>query len=140
MKFLEAKPYKLVLLFLQSASIILAMIWILGKLLLLTCLSLGSLGSEQVLKGFHFQDNLIDSRFGPENGYATFNTGNPIPDQVTQIYYFTLLTFEFKMSICFKVNLEYDRYGGQNGMFELFRLNEKKPSVTFLGRHFLNIT
>ena len=43
---------------------------------------LGSQGSDQVLKGFHFQDNQMDVRFGPENGYLTYNTGQPIPDQV----------------------------------------------------------
>ena len=35
-----------------------------------------------MLSGYHFRDNKIDMRFGPENGYATFNTGKPIPEQV----------------------------------------------------------
>ena len=51
------------------------------KVLLLSQV-LGSPGLGQVLKGYHFLDNQLDDRFGPENGYATFNTGNPIPDQV----------------------------------------------------------
>ena len=38
------------------------------------------------------------------------------------------------MSICFSVNLEFDRYGDQNGMFELFRFNESLPSLSFLGK------
>ena len=38
------------------------------------------------------------------------------------------------MSFCFKMNLEFDRYGGQNGMLEIFRFNETLPSVSFLGK------
>ena len=38
------------------------------------------------------------------------------------------------MSICFSVNLEFDRYGDQNGMFEIFRFNESLPSLSLLGK------
>ena len=41
--------------------------------------------SGQTLKGYHFLDNQLDLRFGSENGYATFNTGKPIPDQVGRL-------------------------------------------------------
>lgn len=30
---------------------------------------------SQTLKGFKFEDNLIEARFGPENGYAIYDTG-----------------------------------------------------------------
>ena len=36
------------------------------------------------------------------------------------------------MSICFKIFISYDRYNGQIGAFEIFRLNETKPSMSFL--------
>ena len=39
-------------------------------------------GSEELLSGFHFLDNELETRFGPDNGHATYNTGIPIPDQV----------------------------------------------------------
>ena len=39
-------------------------------------------GVEEVLTGYHFVDNELEKRFGPDNGYASFNTENPIPDQV----------------------------------------------------------
>ena len=42
------------------------------------------LGVEKALTGYHFKDNESEKRFGPDNGYATFNTGKPIPDQVSQ--------------------------------------------------------
>ena len=38
------------------------------------------------------------------------------------------------MSVCFKINLDFDRYSGQNGMLEIFRFNETLPSVSFLGK------
>ena len=44
-------------------------------------------GIEEVLTGYHFMDNMLEKRFGPDNGYATFDTGKPIPDQVAfQLY------------------------------------------------------
>ena len=30
---------------------------------------------SQDLKGFIFEDNLLEARFGPENGYAVYDTG-----------------------------------------------------------------
>ena len=51
-------------------------IWLFCQILIPQC------SSEILLKGLHFLDNELESRFGPENGYATFNTGQPIPDQV----------------------------------------------------------
>ena len=47
------------------------------------------------LKGYYFKDNLLDMRFGPENGYLDFDTGLPIPDTVSHealsyFYYFHL--------------------------------------------------
>ena len=35
------------------------------------------------LKGYYFKDNLLDMRFGPENGYVDFDTGLPIPEEVS---------------------------------------------------------
>ena len=39
-------------------------------LLLFICLC-----QSQDLKGIKFEDNLLEARFGPENGYAVYNTG-----------------------------------------------------------------
>jgi hypothetical protein len=44
-------------------------------------------GLEDVLTGYHFMDNQLEKRFGPDNGYATYNTGKPIPDQVAILFY-----------------------------------------------------
>ena len=38
--------------------------------------------SERILSGYQFLDNQLEDRFGPDNGYATYDTGVPIPDQV----------------------------------------------------------
>lgn len=38
----------------------------------------------------------------------------------------------FEMSICFKIFVSFDRYNGQIGVFEIFRLNETKPSMSFM--------
>ena len=38
--------------------------------------------SERMLSGYQFLDNQLEDRFGPDNGYATYDTGVPIPDQV----------------------------------------------------------
>ena len=54
----------------------------LPPLLLLCCLP-GLTQAGQVLAGYHFQDNLLQERFGPQNGYTTFMTGRPVPDQVS---------------------------------------------------------
>ena len=50
--------------------------------LLLLCFLPSLAQAGQVLAGYHFQDNLLEQRFGPQNGYTTFTTGRPIPDQV----------------------------------------------------------
>ena len=42
----------------------------------------GARADEVMLTGHHFQDNLLEERFGPENGYTSYTTGSPIPDQV----------------------------------------------------------
>ena len=39
--------------------------------------------TSETLKGYYFKDNLLDMRFGPENGYADYETGIPIPDSVS---------------------------------------------------------
>ena len=44
-------------------------------------------GLEEVLNGYHFMDNQLEKRFGPDNGYATVNKGKPIPDQVALLFY-----------------------------------------------------
>ena len=36
------------------------------------------------------------------------------------------------MSICFKIFISFDRYNGQIGAFEIYRLNETEPSMSFL--------
>ena len=51
-------------------------------MLLLLLLLLPWPSQSEPLSGYHFQDNLLEERFGPENGYTTVNTGRPIPDQV----------------------------------------------------------
>ena len=44
-------------------------------------------GLEEVLTGYHFMDNQLEKRFGPDNGYATYNIGKPNPDQVAVKFY-----------------------------------------------------
>ena len=41
----------------------------------------------QTYNGFHFMDNLLPERFGPENGYADYEFDIPIPDLVQNINY-----------------------------------------------------
>ena len=41
---------------------------------------------SQDLKGFQFEDNLLEARFGPENGYAIYDTGNYI-DMFTSLFF-----------------------------------------------------
>ena len=31
---------------------------------------------SQNINGFKFEDNLLEARFGPENGYAIYDTGS----------------------------------------------------------------
>ena len=38
----------------------------------------------------------------------------------------------FQASVCYKMFVDFDRYGGQVGNFEFYRLNEEKPSLSFL--------
>ena len=71
----------------------------------------------RTLQGYHFMDNLLEQRFGPQNGHAVFNTGIPIPDQI---------------SFCFKFRVSYDRYSRQISLFEIFRENETQPSASLL--------
>ena len=94
-------------------------------------------GSEKTFSGYHFMDNQLEDRFGPDNGYATYNTGVAIPDQVILSYTVTdistfINTFLLKVSICFKAWVDFDRYGYQIPLFEIFRLNETNPSASFL--------
>ena len=51
-------------------------------MLLLLLLLLPWPSQSEPLSGYHFQDNLLEERFGPHNGYTTVNTGRPVPDQV----------------------------------------------------------
>ena len=91
--------------------------------------------SGQVLKGYHFLDNKVETRFGPDNGYATYNTGIAIPAQVILSLYLYLTIFKnvfLKASICFKIWVDFDRYGYQIPLLEIFRLNETNPSASFL--------
>ena len=39
-------------------------------------------GSENMFSGYHLLDNQLEARFGPDNGYATYDIGVTIPDQV----------------------------------------------------------
>ena len=64
-------------------------------------------GLEDVLTGYHFMDNQLEKRFGPDNGYATFNTGKPIPDQVTFLFYMHL-GFLWEEEKMFKKYLEHN--------------------------------
>ena len=66
------------------------------RLVLLFHFVVATYAAEELLKGLNFEDNLIDSRFGPENGYVTFNTQQPIPDKVNNAE-FLLQLFEIKM-------------------------------------------
>ena len=34
--------------------------------------------SEKMFSGYHFLDNQLEARFGPDNGYATYDTGDCI--------------------------------------------------------------
>ena len=101
--------------------------------------------------GYFFQDNLLQGsyhplssvcvpfsnilfleRFGPENGYATFNTGIPIPNYVKLKTFCAELINISQVSVCFKVYADFIRFGGQVGVMEIFRLNEPRPSMSLL--------
>ena len=69
-----------------------------------------SLCTSQSVDGLHFKDNLLEERFGPQNGYATVRI-NPL---------------EKEMSTCFRTFVDFDRFGDQVGLirfgnFLLFR-------------------
>ena len=38
----------------------------------------------QNYKGFHFKDNLLEERFGPDNGYGDYEFDIPIPNFVNE--------------------------------------------------------
>ena len=71
-------------------------------------------------------------RFGPENGYATFNTGIPIPNYVNLETLCAQLIDISQVSVCFKVFADFIRFGGQVGVVEIIRLNEPQPSMSLL--------
>ena len=45
-----------------------------------------SICQGQNYKGFHFEDNLLEERFGPDNGYGVYQFDTPIPDFVNLIF------------------------------------------------------
>ena len=55
-----------------------------GVLLLVFLLLVPRQCSAQNYFGFHFQDNGVEERFGPENGYLVYETNIPIPNMVTR--------------------------------------------------------
>lgn len=59
-----------------------------------------SLCTSQSVDGLHFKDNLLEERFGPQNGYATVRI-NPL---------------EKEMSTCFRTFVDFDRFGHQVGL------------------------
>lgn len=58
--------------------------------------------ASQSIEGFEFKDNLLENRFGPQNGYATVKI-NPLSKQ---------------MSTCFRVFVEFARFGDQVGLMQ----------------------
>ena len=52
--------------------------------------------------GLHFEDNLLDVPFGPDNGYATV--------QITGL--------ATQMSTCFRTFIEFARFGDQVGLMQ----------------------
>ena len=104
-----------------------------GVLLLVLLLLVPRQCSAQNYSGFHFQDNGVEERFGPENGHLVYETNSPIPNMVTKcIYNINFWTSVLQLSVCYKIFIDFDRYGGQVGAWELFRLNETLPSLSFL--------
>ena len=53
-----------------------------GVLLLVLLLLVPRQCSGQNYSGFHFEDNHVEARFGPENGYLVYETNIPIPSMV----------------------------------------------------------
>ena len=75
----------------------------------------------------------ISERFGPENGYATFDTRIPIPNHVKKILRYPIdYLIIGQVSVCFKIFVDFIRYGGQVGVMEILRLGEEKPSMSLL--------
>ena len=104
-----------------------------GVLLLVLLLLVPRQCSAQNYSGFHFEDNRVEARFGPENGYLVYETNIPIPNMVTRSIQCILFgTSVLQLSVCYKIFIDFDRYGGQVGAWELFRLNETLPSLSFL--------
>ena len=44
------------------------------------------------MMGFEFEDNLLEDRFGPENGYAIYDTGS-----YTVLHIYLFVAFEVKL-------------------------------------------
>jgi hypothetical protein len=66
-------------------------------------------GLEDVLTGYHFMDNQLEKRFGPDNGCSTVNTGKPIPDQVAfQLYMQMGFMWEYKLIFLNKYCLHFE--------------------------------
>ena len=61
-----------------------------GKLfsLFLALFSTLPIAHGQTYEGFHFLDNLLPERFGPDNGYADYILDIPIPERVSIILKF----------------------------------------------------
>ena len=57
-----------------------------GVLLLVLLLLVPRQCSAQNYSGFHFEDNRVEARFGPENGYLVYETNIPIPNMVTRVF------------------------------------------------------
>ena len=49
-----------------------------------------SICQGQNYKGFHFEDNLLEERFGPDNGYGVYHFDIPIPNFVNLIFFLLL--------------------------------------------------
>ena len=75
-----------------------------GVLLLVFLLLVPRQCSAQNYSGFHFQDNGVEERFGPENGYLVYETNIPIPNMVTRCIQCRLFwTSVLQLSVCYKI-------------------------------------
>ena len=43
----------------------------------------------QNYKGFNFEDNLLEERFGPDNGYGVYQLDTPIPNLVNLSFFYS---------------------------------------------------
>ncbi|XP_023323855.1 uncharacterized protein LOC111697908 [Eurytemora carolleeae] len=76
------------------------------------------LTAGQTLTGFHFMDNNLEERFGPDNGFVTTVTNITEPRQ---------------LSFCVWSYAEFDRFGDQIPVIEFYRLNETaSPFISLL--------